>query len=179
MNRHYAQVAERARHRCEYYHAREAIFNLPFEVEHIVPTSRGGPDDKSNLALACRACNVYKSDQLSGVDEATRELIPLFHPRRDHWEAHFRVESADGSIQARNSNEERWPPGSVHRRPRVGNDRHRPTGWDAIAMNRIFGACRAVLGILACDDWLSAVSIGFASPFLRALPELWVLRYDG
>ena len=43
------RVAERAGHRCEYCHAREAIFNLPFEVEQIVPTSRGGPDDESNL----------------------------------------------------------------------------------------------------------------------------------
>jgi hypothetical protein len=72
---------------------------LAFEVEHIVPTSRGGADDESNLALASRACNLYKSDQLSGVDEVTRELVPLFHPRRDHWEVHFRVESEDGSIQ--------------------------------------------------------------------------------
>ena len=48
MNRHYAGVAERAGHRCEYCHAPEAIFNLPFEVEHIVPTSRDGPDDESN-----------------------------------------------------------------------------------------------------------------------------------
>ena len=51
MNRHYAGVAERAGHRCEYCHAPEAIFNLPFEVEHIVPTSRGGPDDESNRRL--------------------------------------------------------------------------------------------------------------------------------
>ena len=98
MNRHYARVSERAGHRCEYCHAPEAIFNLPFEVEHIVPTSRGGLDDESNLALACRACNLYKSDQLTGVDETTLERIPLFHPRRDHWETHFRVESDDGSI---------------------------------------------------------------------------------
>ena len=99
MNRHYAHVAERAGHRCEYCHAPEAIFNLPFEVEHIVPTSRGGPDDESNRALACRACNLYKSDQLSGIDEATGEVVPLFHPRRDRWDEHFRVESADGAIE--------------------------------------------------------------------------------
>ena len=54
MNRHYAGVAERAGHRCEYYHAPEAVFNLPFEVEHIVPTSRDGPDEESNQALALR-----------------------------------------------------------------------------------------------------------------------------
>ena len=57
MNRYYAGVAERAGHRCEYCHVPEAIFNLPFEVELIVPTSRDGPDDESNQALACRACN--------------------------------------------------------------------------------------------------------------------------
>jgi hypothetical protein len=100
MSGHYAGVAERAGHRCEYGHAPEAIFNLPFEVEHIVPTSRGGLDDESNLALACRACNLYKSDQQSGVDETTREVVCLFDPRRDRWDEHFRVEPEDDAIQA-------------------------------------------------------------------------------
>lgn len=99
MSRYYALVSERAEHRCEYCHAPEAIFNLPFEVEHIVPTSRGGPDEESNLALACRACNLYKSDQTTGVHETTHQVVPLFHPRRDHWESHFRVEFDEGLIQ--------------------------------------------------------------------------------
>jgi hypothetical protein len=99
MNRHYTGVAERAGHRFEFSHAPEAIFNLPFEVEHIVPTSRGRPDDESKLALACRACNVYMSDQQSGVDETTREVIRPFHPRCDRWDEHFRVESEHGAIQ--------------------------------------------------------------------------------
>ena len=38
MNPNYPFVAERACHRCEYCHAPEAIFNFPFEVEHIVPS---------------------------------------------------------------------------------------------------------------------------------------------
>jgi 5-methylcytosine-specific restriction endonuclease McrA len=67
MNRHYAPVAERSGHRREYCHAPEAIFNLPFEVEHIVPTSRDGADDESNLALACRACSLYKSTVVSST----------------------------------------------------------------------------------------------------------------
>jgi 5-methylcytosine-specific restriction endonuclease McrA len=99
MNRHYAQVAGRAGQRCEYCHAPEAIFNLPFEVEHIVPTARGGADEESNLALACRACNLYKSDQQSGADETTREVVPLFHPRHDRWDEHFRVEPENGEIR--------------------------------------------------------------------------------
>lgn len=37
MNPNYPPVAERAGHRCEYCHAPEAIFNVLFEVEHIIP----------------------------------------------------------------------------------------------------------------------------------------------
>ena len=48
----YPQVALRARLRCEYCRAPESVFNLEFEVEHIVPTARGGSDELSNLALA-------------------------------------------------------------------------------------------------------------------------------
>ena len=55
MNPHYTAVAERAAHRCEYCHAPEAIFNFSFEVEHVMPTSREGTDDITNLALACTA----------------------------------------------------------------------------------------------------------------------------
>ena len=47
MNPRYPFVAERAAHRCEYCRAPEAIFNFPFEVEHIIPLSRDGHDDDS------------------------------------------------------------------------------------------------------------------------------------
>jgi 5-methylcytosine-specific restriction endonuclease McrA len=50
MNPYYPLVAERAAHRCEYCHAPELIFNVPFEVDHIIPISKGGSDDPSNLA---------------------------------------------------------------------------------------------------------------------------------
>ena len=79
MNPHYPLVAERAAHRCEYCHAPEAIFNFPFEVEHIIPPSRGGVNDHSNLALACRACNLHKSDYLDEVDPETETVVRLFH----------------------------------------------------------------------------------------------------
>jgi hypothetical protein len=71
MNSRYAQVAERAGHRCEYCHAPEAIFNFPFEVEHIVPPGHGGSQDDTNLALSCRSCNLFKSDRLNVIDRAT------------------------------------------------------------------------------------------------------------
>lgn len=31
-----------------------------FNVDHIVPSSRGGSDDPSNLTIACRTCNYLK-----------------------------------------------------------------------------------------------------------------------
>ena len=37
MNKHYAGVAERAGHRCEFGHAPEAVFNLPFTRSHGPP----------------------------------------------------------------------------------------------------------------------------------------------
>jgi len=40
MNLHYAQVALRAGHQCEYCRAPEVVFNFPFEVEHIIPYRR-------------------------------------------------------------------------------------------------------------------------------------------
>jgi hypothetical protein len=55
MNLFYHAVGNRAEHRCEYCHAPEAIFNFPFEVEHIVPPDRDGSQEVGKLALACRA----------------------------------------------------------------------------------------------------------------------------
>jgi hypothetical protein len=98
MNPRYPVVAERAGYRCEYCHAPEVIFNFPFEVEHVVPVSHGGAENESNLALACRACNIHKSSHVTGVDELSGSEHRLFNPRQDSWEAHFRVD-ADGRFQ--------------------------------------------------------------------------------
>jgi hypothetical protein len=37
--------------------------NVPLDVEHIVPKSRGGTDRVSNLTLACKQCNLEKGDK--------------------------------------------------------------------------------------------------------------------
>jgi HNH endonuclease len=94
----YRRVADRAGHRCEYCRAPEAIFNLPFKIEHIIPVSRDGLDEESNRALACRACNLYKSNHLAGDDEVAGESVRLYHPRQDRWHEHFRVDEASGTI---------------------------------------------------------------------------------
>src|SRR5689334_13268434 len=92
MSRYYARVAERAAHRCEYCRAPEIVFNMAFEVDHIVPRSRGGSNALDNLALACSICNLFKSDFESGIDQEALASIELFNPRRDEWTDHFRVE---------------------------------------------------------------------------------------
>jgi len=37
--------------------------NVPLEVEHIIPKSQGGSNKISNLAIACRKCNIKKGNQ--------------------------------------------------------------------------------------------------------------------
>src|SRR5438094_9603478 len=98
MNAHYPLVAQRAAHHCEYCRAPEALFNLPFEVEHIIPPIHGGLDEESNWALSCRSCNLHKSAHLEGIDPETRTTVRLFHPRQSRWADHFRVEASTASI---------------------------------------------------------------------------------
>ena len=99
MNPLYPDVARRAEERCEYCRAPEQVFNFAFEVEHIQPRSTGGGDALDNLALACESCNLYKSDTTTGWDEAEGRDAPLFHPRRDRWDEHFRFDAATGTLQ--------------------------------------------------------------------------------
>lgn len=98
MNPHYPPVSARARHACEYCRAPEVIFNMRFEVEHIKPQAHGGASTMANLALACRSCNIYKSDHVSAVDEQTGRRARLFNPRRDAWRKHFSVVQENGEI---------------------------------------------------------------------------------
>ncbi|PWU09838.1 MAG: HNH endonuclease [Verrucomicrobia bacterium] len=98
MNPHYSGVAERAAHRCKYCQAPEAVFNFPFEVEHIIPPGRGGADEDANRALSCRSCNVFKSDHVEATDPLTGTRVPLFDPRRQRWQEHFRAEQGIGHL---------------------------------------------------------------------------------
>jgi hypothetical protein len=98
VNRFYPRVSARALHVCEYCHAPEAVFNLPFEVEHIIPQALGGESRLENLALSCRSCNLYKSDFTTAFDELTQTETQFFHPRQDLWQEHFAFDSATGQI---------------------------------------------------------------------------------
>jgi 5-methylcytosine-specific restriction endonuclease McrA len=83
-------VRARAGERCEYCRLPEWALPLAaFHVEHITARVHGGGDGLVNLALACHHCNAHKGPNLSGIDPTTKELVRLFHPRRDRWEEHF------------------------------------------------------------------------------------------
>jgi hypothetical protein len=98
MNRFYLQVARRAENLCEYCRAPEIAFNFLFEVEHIIPLSQNGKTELENLALACRSCNIYKSDFLNGLDDNGLETERIFNPRKDIWHEHFFVDVEDFTI---------------------------------------------------------------------------------
>jgi hypothetical protein len=89
-----ALVRQRAGNRCEYCLLRQEQSGLAHHVEHIRAKQHGGPDDPDNLALACNRCNAHKGPNLTGIDPASGELVPLFHPRRDIWADHFEFQGA-------------------------------------------------------------------------------------
>lgn len=53
---------------------------MPTQVDHILPLSRGGTDDRSNLAPACRLCNMEKLDFTPEEYRAYREEHGLGWP---------------------------------------------------------------------------------------------------
>lgn len=61
-------------HRCYYCHER---FRGNWTVEHVRPLSRGGSNERSNVALACATCNFSKSDRLYPTEWTPREKPAL------------------------------------------------------------------------------------------------------
>lgn len=96
-NRGRLEVAERAQGCCEYCQSQAQFSADPFSIEHIIPRSRGGTDDLSNLALSCQGCNNRKYTDVAAIDPITGETVPLFHPRKQRWSDHF-VWSADWTL---------------------------------------------------------------------------------
>lgn len=82
-------VFDRAHRCCEYCLSQAAYSPQPFSIEHIVPISKGGSNDLSNLALACQGCNNFKYIKTQGLDPIGLLEVDLFHPRIHQWHAHF------------------------------------------------------------------------------------------
>jgi hypothetical protein len=86
-------VIKRAGGRCEYCSLRqEQAAHLTFQIEHIRAKQHHGGDTLDNLCVACPYCNFAKGANQSAYDPLTNELVRLFNPRKDAWDAHFKLE---------------------------------------------------------------------------------------
>jgi hypothetical protein len=90
------RVRDQAGHRCGYCLSPQRLVLGRLEIEHIIPTARGGPDTEDNLWLGCRLCNNYKGAQVDALDPDTGRRVRLFNPRRQRWSEHF-AWSEDGT----------------------------------------------------------------------------------
>ena len=82
-------VVRRAGNRCEYCQLPAQLQVGGFEVDHILPRSRGGQTEMANVALACPHCNARKWAHIDGEEPVSGQLVALFNPRTQRWEEHF------------------------------------------------------------------------------------------
>lgn len=87
-----ALVLARARESCEYclVHADYAV--LVHEIDHVIAEKHGGITESENLAYACAQCNRFKGSDIATLDQHTGKVEPLFNPRRQRWQEHFRLD---------------------------------------------------------------------------------------
>lgn len=82
-------VEKQANGLCEYCQSPSNATTEPFVIEHIVPKSKDGSNELTNLALACTGCNGHKYNKIIGIDPETKKNVILFHPRQQNWKEHF------------------------------------------------------------------------------------------
>jgi len=86
----YRLVIQRAHNRCEYCGLWQEGQEARFHVDHVIPRAAGGRTTPENLALACVACSLHKAARLTAIDPESGLEVPLFGPRADRWQDHFR-----------------------------------------------------------------------------------------
>ncbi|RMG71260.1 MAG: HNH endonuclease [Chloroflexi bacterium] len=84
-------VSKRAGDCCEYCLISQSGRLARFHVDHIIALKHGGTDDDDNLCLACPLCNAHKGENIAAADPETTQATFLFHPRRQVWDEHFRL----------------------------------------------------------------------------------------
>jgi hypothetical protein len=62
---------------------------MPLVIDHILPKSLGGGDERENLAASCYRCNEFKGARIQGIDPETDEMVMFFNPRTQLWIEHF------------------------------------------------------------------------------------------
>lgn len=89
-------VRKRAKNRCEYCKTDQLVSGAQMHIEHILPESKGGETNRSNLCLSCAWCNSFKYTKTEFTDPKTFKTTKLFNPRTDKWVEHF--EWFDGGL---------------------------------------------------------------------------------
>ncbi|MBI3946676.1 MAG: HNH endonuclease [Armatimonadetes bacterium] len=82
-------VVRRAGGRCKYCGMAQEGQEAAFHVDHVIPVALHGPTEPANLALVCVSCSLRKGARRRAWDPDTRELVPLYNPRRARWGEHF------------------------------------------------------------------------------------------
>ena len=88
-------VFVRAGNCCEYCLMGREDRLIPYQIDHIISIKHGGTNDDDNLCLACYKCNGFKGSDIASRDPETGDPVFLFHPRKQHWENHFRLDGAE------------------------------------------------------------------------------------
>lgn len=83
------KVQEAFNNCCAYCQSSQQYVLGILEIDHIIPISAGGTNNKENLCLACRLCNGYKSNQTIAIDPELEIETTLFNPRVQNWNDHF------------------------------------------------------------------------------------------
>ena len=84
------QVVQRAADRCEYCRLSQKGQEATFHIDHVMPVAYGGETHLDNLALARVSCSLRKAARREAVDPDSGQSVPLYNPRRQPWETHFR-----------------------------------------------------------------------------------------
>jgi hypothetical protein len=82
-------VIQRANNRCEYCGISQLGQVATFHIDHVIPVVAGGETTAENLALACVSCSLRKGARQQLEDSETGEVVYIFNPRQQRWNAHF------------------------------------------------------------------------------------------
>lgn len=81
---------------CQYCRLAQFGHGATFHIDHILPRSKGGPTSLDNLTLQCPNCSLHKADKIIAVDPDSGQSVALFHPLRQAWHEHFRLQKDGG-----------------------------------------------------------------------------------
>ena len=83
------EVLDRSKGYCEYCLLPASFSPNAFNYEHIIPLSKNGLTDITNIAYSCGGCNAFKNDKTEGLDPLSMLFAPLYNPITQQWEQHF------------------------------------------------------------------------------------------